>query len=72
MTELVDKDGKAVKPLTGEEIAAWRDGHEYRAAMGLISSRWRKAVILFASLLAAGAVIYSVAIEPILKKVGWS
>jgi len=70
MTELKDKAGIDVKPLTGDEIKAWREGHEYRAAMGLISAKWRKAVIAFAALFAAGAVIWSVGVEPILKKLG--
>lgn len=70
MDELVTKDGKVVAPLTAEEIAAWREGHEYREAVGLISSKWRKAVIAFAALLAAGAVVWSVAIEPVIKRFG--
>ncbi|MCF6304401.1 MAG: hypothetical protein L3J33_03410 [Rhodobacteraceae bacterium] len=70
MTDLIDKAGNAVKPLTGEEIKALREGHEYRAAMSLISSKWRKAVIAFGAVLGVGALVWSVLIEPVLKKIG--
>ena len=58
MSDLTDETGKPVKPLDGVETKHLRGIVEYQQARTLISSTWRKAVIAFAGLVAAGATIY--------------
>ena len=70
MTDLIDRDGEAVAPLTADEIRHIREEYEYSKAVLKFREKWRKAVIGLGALIGALAVIGG-AVEFVIRKAGF-